>query len=99
MDNVCEFDPLLDLELGDREVSNYLAVADHIVGSQPTPYPVLTDQWTIGENISVGTLIYFTQRIGLNMGNFEDLVYSLNNQNYLLKKGPKLYQLQTASCL
>ena len=39
------------------------------------------------------------QRIGLQMGNFDDLVYSLNNQNYLLKKGPKIYQLQTASCL
>ena len=39
------------------------------------------------------------QRIGLQVRCFEDFIYSLNNQNYLLKKGPKLYQLQTASCL
>ena len=44
-------------------------------------------------------LFIFHQRIGLQVRNFEDFIYSLNNQNYLLKKGPKLYQLQTASCL
>ena len=35
------------------------------------------------------------QRIGVQVHNFEEFIYSLNNQNYLLKKGPKTYQLQT----
>ena len=29
------------------------------------------------------------------LSNFEDFVASLNNQGFLLKKGPKSYQLQT----
>ena len=37
--------------------------------------------------------------IGIPMLKFEDIMYSLNNQCYLLKKGPLLYQLQTQSCL
>lgn len=44
-------------------------------------------------------LLWFIQRMGLQLRSFEDFIYSLNNQNYLLKKGPKLYQLQTSSCL
>ncbi|XP_029211666.1 DNA helicase MCM8-like [Acropora muricata] len=35
----------------------------------------------------------------LQIRNFEDFVYSLNNQGFLLKKGPRVYQLQTSSCL
>ncbi|KAK2567403.1 DNA helicase MCM8 [Acropora cervicornis] len=35
----------------------------------------------------------------LRIRNFEDFVYSLNNQGFLLKKGPRVYQLQTSSCL
>ncbi|XP_038074651.1 DNA helicase MCM8-like [Patiria miniata] len=34
----------------------------------------------------------------ISMPDFEGFVASLNNQNYLLKKGPRVYQLQTASC-
>ena len=37
--------------------------------------------------------------IGIPVLKFEDIIYSLNNQCYLLKKGPQLYQLQTQSCL
>lgn len=39
------------------------------------------------------------KKSGISVQSFEDFIYSLNNQNYLLKKGPKTYQLQTASCL
>ncbi|XP_078352072.1 DNA helicase MCM8-like isoform X2 [Oculina patagonica] len=35
----------------------------------------------------------------LQIRNFDDFVYSLNNQGFLLKKGPRVYQLQTSSCL
>lgn len=35
------------------------------------------------------------QEIGLQVGDFEGFVSSLNNQGFLLKKGPKVYQLQT----
>ena len=38
-------------------------------------------------------------QLKLPTGNFEDFITNLNNQNFLLKKGPKLYQLQTSSCL
>ncbi|XP_006822145.1 DNA helicase MCM8-like [Saccoglossus kowalevskii] len=31
------------------------------------------------------------------VGDFEDFIASLNNQSYLLKKGPRVYQLQTMS--
>ena len=41
----------------------------------------------------------FLQRIGVQVRNFDDFISSLNNQNYLLKKAPRTYQLQTASCL
>ncbi|OWF54901.1 DNA helicase MCM8-like [Mizuhopecten yessoensis] len=34
--------------------------------------------------------------IGLNILDFESFISSLNNQGYLLKKGTKVYQLQTA---
>ncbi|XP_055892366.1 DNA helicase MCM8-like [Biomphalaria glabrata] len=33
--------------------------------------------------------------LGLNVPDFEGFVSSLNNQGFLLKKGPKVYQLQT----
>lgn len=32
-----------------------------------------------------------------DIGNFYDFVDLLNHQNYILKKGPRLYQLQTSS--
>nr|QIC49968.1 DNA helicase MCM8 [Actinia equina] len=35
----------------------------------------------------------------LQIPSFEDFIYSLNNQGFLLKKGARVYQLQTASCL
>ena len=34
--------------------------------------------------------------MGLRIDGFEDFVDSLNNQGYLLKKGARVYQLQTA---
>ncbi len=36
------------------------------------------------------------QDANLQVRNFEELVASLNNQGFLLKKGPRVYQLQTA---
>ncbi|KAJ7321481.1 DNA replication licensing factor mcm8 [Desmophyllum pertusum] len=35
----------------------------------------------------------------LQIRSFDDFVYSLNNQGFLLKKGPRVFQLQTSSCL
>nr|XP_058959590.1 DNA helicase MCM8-like [Pocillopora verrucosa] len=35
----------------------------------------------------------------LQIRNFDDFVFSLNNQGFLLKKGPRVYQLQTSNCL
>ncbi|XP_046848188.1 DNA helicase MCM8-like [Xenia sp. Carnegie-2017] len=35
----------------------------------------------------------------LGVSGFEDFIYSLNNQNFLLKKGARVYQLQTSSTL
>ncbi|KAJ2272654.1 DNA replication licensing factor mcm8 [Coemansia sp. D1744] len=33
--------------------------------------------------------------MGLRFGNFQDIVDRLNNQNYIIKKGPRSYQLTT----
>ena len=41
------------------------------------------------------TLAFFFQDIGLQMVDFEGFISSLNNQGFLLKKGSKVYQLQT----
>lgn len=35
----------------------------------------------------------------LQIRNFDDFLFSLNNQGFLLKKGPRVYQLQTSNCL
>ncbi|CAB3979134.1 DNA helicase MCM8-like [Paramuricea clavata] len=35
----------------------------------------------------------------LGISGFDDFIYSLNNQNFLLKKGARVYQLQTSSTL
>ena len=40
-------------------------------------------------------LAVLLQDIGLQMVDFEGFLGSLNNQGFLLKKGPKVYQLQT----
>ena len=45
---------------------------------------------------TVQDLREMASQIGLNVSDFEGFVTSLNNQGYLLKKGPRLYQLQTA---
>lgn len=37
--------------------------------------------------------------IRLQIRIFDDFVFSLNNQGFLLKKGPRVYQLQTSNCL
>ncbi|CAH3017482.1 unnamed protein product [Porites evermanni] len=39
------------------------------------------------------------KELRLQIRSFDDFVYSLNNQGFLLKKGPRVYQLQTSSCL
>lgn len=36
--------------------------------------------------------------LNLTCGNFSDFVATLNNQGYLLQKGPKSYQLMTSAC-
>ena len=45
---------------------------------------------------SVQDMRDMAQQAGVQVDDFEGLVASLNNQGYLLKKGPRLYQLQTA---
>ena len=49
--------------------------------------------------ISVNFVSFLTQELRLQIRSFDDFVYSLNNQGFLLKKGPRVYQLQTSSCL
>jgi DNA helicase MCM8 len=40
-------------------------------------------------------------RVGLSMGiradGFDDFIESINHQGYILKKGPRLYQVQSSS--
>jgi len=48
---------------------------------------------------NVDQMYRIATQLKLQPGNFDDFISSLNNQNFLLKKGPRLYQLQTASCL
>ncbi|KAI6652813.1 DNA helicase MCM8-like [Oopsacas minuta] len=48
---------------------------------------------------SVDEMREVSDSIGIPVLRFEDIIYSLNNQCYLLKKGPLLYQLQTQRCL
>lgn len=35
------------------------------------------------------------QEMGMDVGSFEAFIASLNNQGYLLKRGPRSYQLRT----
>ena len=42
---------------------------------------------------------HLLQDMRLDVSGFEDFIFSLNNQNFLLKKGARVYQLQTSSFL
>ncbi|XP_002156618.2 DNA helicase MCM8 [Hydra vulgaris] len=44
-------------------------------------------------------MLKIAKQLKLDTDNFGDFISSLNIQNFLLMKGPKLYQLQTSSCL
>ncbi|XP_065178607.1 DNA helicase MCM8-like [Sycon ciliatum] len=46
---------------------------------------------------SVQQIKTIAQEIGVDMRLVDDLIASLNNQGFLLKKGPRVYQLQIAS--
>ena len=48
---------------------------------------------------SVNEMREVSDSIGIPALRFEDIIYSLNNQCYLVKKGPLSYQLQTQGCL
>ena len=48
---------------------------------------------------SVDEMREVSDSIGIPALRFEDIIYSLNNQCYLVKKGPLLYQLQTQGSL
>ncbi|XP_048727562.2 DNA helicase MCM8-like isoform X2 [Ostrea edulis] len=50
---------------------------------------------TYNSIFTVQQMRQIAQEIGLNVPDFEGFVASLNNQGFLLKKGPKVYQLQT----
>lgn len=45
------------------------------------------------------SLFIVAKDIRLQIRSFDDFVFSLNNQGFLLKKGPRVYQLQTSNCL
>ena len=53
-------------------------------------------QQCIYSNAIIKLLIFYFQRVGIQMDRFDDLIFTLNNESYLLKKGGKTYQLQTA---
>lgn len=48
---------------------------------------------------SVEQMRRIAKDLRLQIRSFDDFVYSLNNQGFLLKKGPRVYQLQTSNCL
>eukprot|EP00118_Oscarella_pearsei_P021490 m.241450 g.241450 ORF g.241450 m.241450 type:complete len:141 (+) comp40205_c0_seq79:2198-2620(+) len=48
---------------------------------------------------SIAQMREIAKGIGLKVSNFDDFIASLNNQNFLLQKGPRLFQLQTSSVL
>ncbi|XP_071961751.1 DNA helicase MCM8-like [Antedon mediterranea] len=52
---------------------------------------------TCNKNFTVQQMRALAKEANINVPDFEDFVSSLNNQNYLLKKGPRLYQLQTSN--
>ncbi|KAJ1909377.1 DNA replication licensing factor mcm8, partial [Tieghemiomyces parasiticus] len=52
---------------------------------------------TYNDTFTLQQLRQEAQRINLNCKDFQDFVDALNNQNYLLKKGPKSYRLTTAN--
>ena len=54
---------------------------------------------TFNSLFSVPQMKDIARKMGLQVSSLEDLLSSLNNQGYLLKKGPRMYQLQTSSCL
>lgn len=63
-----------------------------------TPTPSKGYAWYM-QIIPVNFVSFLTQELRLQIRSFDDFVYSLNNQGFLLKKGPRVYQLQTSSCL
>ena len=48
---------------------------------------------------SIDEIREVTEKIGIPHVKFEDVMFSLNNQCYLIKKGPMLFQLQNFTCL
>lgn len=55
----------------------------------------ITEQ-TCNSLFTVQEMRQIANEAGIKVPNFEDFVSSLNNQGYLLKKGPRVYKLQTA---
>ena len=54
---------------------------------------------TFNTLFSVPQMKDIARKIGIQVANLSDFIESLNNQGYLLKKGPRMYQLQTSNCL
>lgn len=55
----------------------------------------ISDQ-TYNSIFTIQQMRHIARDIGLQVMDFEGFISSLNNQGFLLKKGPKVYQLQTA---
>ncbi|XP_013415383.1 DNA helicase MCM8 [Lingula anatina] len=51
---------------------------------------------TYNSLFTVQEMRQIAQSAGIQVRDFEDFISSLNNQGFLLKKGPRVYQLQTA---
>lgn len=55
----------------------------------------ISDQ-TYNSIFTIQQMQQIAKELGMNIGDFGSFIASLNNQGFLLKKGPKVYQLQTA---
>ncbi|ELU16340.1 hypothetical protein CAPTEDRAFT_101979 [Capitella teleta] len=53
---------------------------------------------TYNSHFTVQEMRQIAQDANIQIRDFENFVSSLNNQGYLLKKGPRVYQLQIADC-
>ncbi|XP_033102816.1 DNA helicase MCM8-like [Anneissia japonica] len=52
---------------------------------------------TCNNTFTVQQMRTLAKETNINVPDFENFISSLNNQNFLLKKGPRLYQLQTSN--
>jgi DNA helicase MCM8 len=54
---------------------------------------------TYNSLFSIQQMRQIAKDMRLRITNFDDFIASLNHQNFLLQKGPRVYQVQSSSCL